>query len=217
MGGHQGVPLGIRAHRDDAVHLSRILPDSPPSLWKTGSTRQPAWSGQGQGENGRGGRLREAAAATPPIATGATGTDAEAAGGEPGILPGSPPGRRRAFRRSRRRARQLRDDVVFGRRRREERSGELAGGEVGHRDVDAVPFPSLEIVPWSRRGYFAPGLLFGGFPPGGKQQDVGAGQRHQAGGQQARQDGKPSPRYPPSSGTRTGRWRCGGRSRRRSP
>ncbi len=89
---------------------------------------------------------------------------------------------------------QLRDDVVFGRRRREERSGALAGGQVGHRGVDAVPFPELGDRPLEQEGVLRlPGRLFGGFPPGGKQQDVGAGQRHQAGGQQARQDGHRPP------------------------
>ncbi len=113
---------------------------------------------------------------------------------------------------------QLRDDVVFGRRRREERSGAPAGGQVGHRDIDAVPFPELGDRPLEQKGVLRlPGRLFGGFPPGGKA----AGRRRRpapSGGRPAGEAGrKPSPRYPPSSGTRTGRWRCGEDTRPRTP
>ena len=59
---------------------------------------------------------------------------------------------------------QLRDDVVFGSRCREERSGDPAGGQVGRRCVDAVPFPGLKYVPLEQKRYFPPGPPLGDFP-----------------------------------------------------
>ena len=64
---------------------------------------------------------------------------------------------------------QLRDDVVLGRRGGEERPGVLPVSRSVAVASMLYPFPSLETVPWSRRGTFASfAAASGGFPPAGR-------------------------------------------------
>ena len=113
---------------------------------------------------------------------------------------------------------QLRDDVVLGGRDGEERPRRLAGFEVGHRRVDAVSLPELGDRPLEQQRVPSPPSPP---PPGPCRPPGGAPRRRRPAPSDGRPAGaagrKPSPRSPPSSGTRTGRWRCGGSSRRRTP
>ena len=167
---------------------SVILSDWPTLFREDGIHPSAGVVGAGAGGGATDGAAAAGADGTAPMeARGGIGARPRRA---PGGRPGSPPGRRGVFRRSRRRDAQLRDDVVFGRRRREERSRAPAGRKVGHRGIDAVSLPELGDRSLEQEGVLRlPGRLLGGLAPAGKQHDVGAGQRHQARGQQAGQDG----------------------------